>query len=64
MANIGDLYYDKVKNHPMGEIFFPEFFDNPNFDNMLDFFNIGVIEQVFLLLYLEQYLAIVIFSLA
>lgn len=38
MANIGDLYYDKVKNHPMGEIFFPEFFDNPNFDNMLDFF--------------------------
>ena len=38
MANIGDLYYGKVRNHPMGATFFPEFFNVPSFDSMLEFF--------------------------
>ena len=38
MANIGDLYYGRVRNHPMGATFFPEFFNVPTFDSMQDFF--------------------------
>ena len=39
MANLGDLYYGKVRHHPMGEMFFPEFFDTHIFNNPEDFFS-------------------------
>lgn len=38
MANLGDMYYGKVKHHLMGETFFPEFSDAPNFKSLGDFF--------------------------
>lgn len=39
MANLGDMYYDKVKYHPMGETFFPEFSNAPNFVSLGEFFS-------------------------
>lgn len=38
MPNLGFDVWDKVKYHPMGERFFPEFFGIPSFDNMVDRF--------------------------
>lgn len=38
MANLGDMYYGKVKHFGMGETFFPEFSDAPKFNGLGDFF--------------------------
>lgn len=61
MANLGDLYYGKVRHHPMGEMFFPEFFDVPDFNSMSDFFyywskNTGVPIQLFGTLFGDCYI--------
>lgn len=39
MANLGDMYFEKVKNHPMGETFFPEFSNAPSFKSLGEFFD-------------------------
>lgn len=39
MANLGDMYYDKVKHHLMGATFFPEFSNPPEFVGLYDFFD-------------------------
>lgn len=63
MANLGDMYYGKVKHFGMGETFFPEFSDAPKFNGLGDFLLIGIINWELTLIIWEHFLGIVTFSL-